>query len=229
MKRILLVAAATLAIAATAQAADIRPPPPTKAPPAFIPPPIFTWAGFYLGANVGYGWADGDGTVSPPATRFTGDGDGVFGGFQIGYNWQTGAFVYGLETDFQLSAGDGTVQGGGPLGLRANVDNEWFGTIRGRLGYAVDRWLFYVTGGGAYVHNKATGTFGGVPFRSTETGWTWTVGGGVEWAMWQNWSAKLEYLYFAEPDDVPRPPGTSVDGNGDTHTIRVGVNYRFPW
>jgi len=145
-------------------------------------------------------------------------------------NWQAGAFVYGIETDFQLSAGDGTVRGAGPPALRANVDNEWFGTIRGRLGYAMDRWLLYVTGGGAYVHNKATGTFpAGVPFSSSETGWTWTVGGGVEWAMWQNWSAKLEYLYIAEPDDVPRPPGTSVDGSADTHTIRVGVNYRFPW
>jgi outer membrane immunogenic protein len=95
----------------------------------------------------------------------------------------------------------------------------------------VDRWLLYVTGGAAYTHNRITGTttLGGVttPINASATGWTYVIGGGVEAALWQNWSVKGEYLYLGTPSDVPVPPGTSASGNLDSHVFRIGVNYRF--
>ncbi|MPZ58227.1 MAG: outer membrane beta-barrel protein [Rhizobiales bacterium] len=243
MKRNLVSAvaiAAAMVMGGVAEAADIRQPPPAVKAPAYVEP-LFTWTGFYIGGNIGYGWSDGSGTVTntgffPAAIGargpVSGDGDGILGGVQIGYNWQSGAFVYGIETDFQFSGGEGDFRGrvapGAANRFAGTAKNEWFGTIRGRLGYAVDTWLVYVTGGGAYTHNKIDGVTGtGVPFSASETGWTWTVGGGVEAALWANWSVKAEYLYLATPDSVPTPVGTSIDGDVDTHVIRVGVNYRF--
>lgn len=224
-------AALMLAAACTgaATAADIRrPPPPAAKAPAYVPPPAFSWTGFYLGANVGYGWSDGSGRLFPGSIPFSGDGDGFLGGVQGGYNWQMGNVVIGAETDFQLSAGDGTVTSSALApSTFGKVDNEWFGTIRARLGYAVDRWLFYVTGGGAYTHNKLRAVAPYTFASTSETGWTWTVGGGIEAALWQNWSVKGEYLYLGTPDDVPTPPGTRADGDVDTHLIRLGVNYHF--
>jgi len=229
MKRFLasvVAIAAATAIAGAANAADIRRPlPPAYKAPAYVTP-AFSWTGFYIGANVGYGWADGSGTLFPGAFPIRGSGDGFFGGGQLGYNWQAGNLVFGVETDFQLSAGDGHTRfvGGPTFGYN---ENDWFGTIRGRLGYAVDRWLFYVTGGGAYTHNKLSPV---APFAfasTSNTGWTWTAGGGIEAALWQNWSVKGEYLYIATPDTVPTPPGTRVTGDIDTHLFRIGLNYHF--
>lgn len=248
MKRVLVSAVALAVAVGVANAADIRAPAPAVKAPAFVPPPIFTWTGFYIGGNIGYGWSDGSGTktntgffgpagpggiplgVSGPVS---GSGDGINGGFQIGYNWQTGPLVLGIETDFQLSDGQGDISGNvGPWSITERAKNEWFGTIRGRVGYAMDRWLLYFTGGGVYSHNTISGTatrpgFAARPFSASATGWSWTVGGGVEAALWDRWSAKLEYLYLAGPDQVPTQAGTTVSGDLDSHVIRVGLNYRF--
>jgi outer membrane immunogenic protein len=186
---------------------------------------LYNWTGFYLGANVGYGWSDGSGTLTAGAVTIpiNGSGDGVLGGVQAGYNWQMNQFVFGIETDFQLSDGKGNVTSGGVV--VGNASNDWFGTIRGRVGYAFDRWLLYVTGGGAYSHNKLTSVPAGLSAEAT--GWSWTVGGGVEMALWDRWSAKLEYLFIDTPDSTPVIAGTATTGSVDTNIIRVGLNYRF--
>ena len=229
MKRVLVSAVALAAAVGVANAADIRrPPPPAAKAPAYVAP-LFTWTGFYLGGNLGYGWSDGSGTVNIAGVNvpINGDGDGVIGGVQAGYNWQTGAFVWGVETDFQLSGGTGNFRGSRPgIVITGTADNEWFGTIRGRLGYAVDRWLFYVTGGGYYTHNKSQGTVNGIAFASSATGWGWTIGGGVEMALLNNWSIKGEYLYLDTPDKVP-DAGRPISGDINSHVFRVGLNYRF--
>jgi outer membrane immunogenic protein len=142
-----------------------------------------------------------------------------------------GALVVGVETDFQGTAIEGTVRGRlapGAVAVTGTSETPWFGTIRGRLGYAADRWLFYVTGGGAYSRNEVAGRIGGTPFSASATGWSWTVGGGIETALAHNWSVKGEYLFIDTPDKLPVPAGANFTGSSaESHVIRLGVNYRF--
>lgn len=229
MKRIVVAGLGIAALAGSidvANAADLaRRYEPVQAP-VVVPAPIFTWTGFYVGANLGYGWSDIRGTLSRVG-RVTGSGDGVVGGGQIGYNWQSADWVFGLETDAQWTGQRGsasttcpaTVIGGpclpgvtivpaGALGTVANLDQklEWFGTFRGRVGSLVGPTvLFYATGGAAYGTVKtdialAGFTPAGLPIgisgSSSDTRVGWTVGAGVEWMFVPNWTAKVEYLYM---------------------------------
>ncbi len=201
-----------------------------KAPPAPVVA-VYNWTGFYLGGNIGWGWTDGSADIASTGLRGSifGSGDGFLGGIQGGYNWQNGPWVVGVELDFQGSTGDGDVRG---LGNRVvfNAETPWFGTLRGRLGYAAwDRTLLYATGGALYGKSEFSGNVAGFgPFSSSETYWTWTVGGGVEWAVADRWTAKLEYLYAGSPSDVPDIPRVAIiDGSTDTHMVRAGLNYRF--
>jgi len=225
-------AASALAITGAASAADLSAPRPL---PAYKAPivPVYTWTGFYVGANIGWGWTDGDGTLTTALGGpgpISGSGDGFLGGIQAGYNWQMGNWVLGFETDFDGSAGDGNL-GGGPAAtpLAATAKTPWFGTVRGRIGYAAGRWLIYGTGGGIYMNEKLDGTIGGVGFSSSTTAWSWVAGAGVETMLWDpRWSAKVEYLHAGTPDEVPTPPGTTgITGNINTDMVRVGLNYRF--
>jgi outer membrane immunogenic protein len=218
-----------LVSAQAAFAADLRRPAPPPPPPVAA---FYNWSGFYVGGNVGWGWTDGSADFAIAGARGTldGSGDGFLGGIQAGYNWQNGPWVIGVELDFQGSTGDGDVTGlAGGNRVAFNASTPWFGTLRGRLGYAWDRWLVYATGGALYGKSEFEGNVTGVgPFSSSETFWTWTVGGGVEWALWERWSAKLEYLYAGSPNDVPAIPRTAIiDGSTDTHIVRAGLNYRF--
>jgi len=194
--------------------------------------PIYDWTGFYLGANIGYGWTSGSGTVTFAGVPgpYSGSGDGVLGGIQAGYNWQVNSFVLGLEADIQASGGRGDVNGtAGAAVINGTGKVPYFGTIRGRIGYAFDRWMLYATGGALYGKGTLDGTVSTTgPFSASATYWTYVVGGGAEFALWDRWTAKLEYLYAGSPSDVPVPPGTnSVSGNGHSHVVRAGVNYRF--
>jgi outer membrane immunogenic protein len=196
----------------------------TKAP-AMVPIPIYSWTGFYVGGNVGYGWGNADTFVNPLPTAaifvnllpqtLSPDPKGVIGGVQAGYNWQAGKFVVGVEADIQGSDVNGNVSvnpiiqnnntpfpGAGFLASHQRLD--WFGTARLRAGFTpVDRLLLYVTGGVAYgdVDYSAQTDFRPVgteqyPAAFSRTKVGWTAGGGAEWAFAQNWSAKVEYLYM---------------------------------
>jgi outer membrane immunogenic protein len=149
---------------------------------------------------------------------------GLFGG-TLGYNWQTGQVVFGLETDISWSGIDGSAACGV---LSCGVKNDWLGTARGRLGVAIDRFMPYITGGLAYgsVDASATGLAGA---SSTQAGWT--LGGGVEFGLPAPWSAKLEYLYVDLGDFSCGAACGVTAGSGDvsfkTHIVRAGLNYRF--
>lgn len=216
----------------TVSAADL---PSTKAPP--VPPaPVFTWTGPYAGLNIGWGgantgWVDGIAFASPTLaptgvawSRSSPDASGVIGGAQVGYNYQfpgTG-FVVGLETDFNGADVNATSMAiGSPVTgtnvfpvVRSYEGLSWFGTVRGRLGYAVlPNLLIFGTGGFAYGHvtnsfqiGFTNGFFDGAAHSGVNTGWA--AGGGVEWAFWPNLSLRAEYLYV----DL-----------GDSHTLWDGA------
>ena len=188
MTRILLSAFAgllALTMATPSSAADL----PRKAAPYYVAP-YFSWTGFYAGINGGYGWGNSNWTNVGGTT-----GDfrvkGALAGATLGYNLQTGVWVWGLEGDIDYSWIDGsTTQFCGAPGCQTR--NRWLGTVRGRIGYAFDRWLPYITGGAAIGDLKMTPA-GGASDTKTKVGWT--LGGGVEYAFLGSWSVKACLLY----------------------------------
>jgi outer membrane immunogenic protein len=283
---------AALAIGTPAMAADM----PLKAP--IIAPVVFSWTGFYIGGNLGYSWgrADTDFTETTSATvvtqifRTAGQNlistttvtvppltaggssrtnlNGVIGGGQMGYNWQSGSMVYGFEADLQATGERGgdtiCITAGCPVGGIFGSEDyklKWLATFRGRVGVAVaPKWLLYATGGLALgeVESTLSGGLSGGPIATLSSNTTragFAVGGGVEGALDNNWSAKLEALYvdlggfdtaFAGVTNttVTNALNTPQQGfntlttttattTGGFHThvtdfiVRVGLNYRF--
>lgn len=255
---LLMSATAAVMISGAAFAADL--PSRTNAPapltPYLAPTPVFTWTGFYVGVNAGAAFGNNDnggvtpyGLGTPTAHVSSGSTNTTFtGGGQIGYNWQSGAFVYGLEADFDYLGNNGagvSSVGATPYFVALNGGNDDFlGTVRGRLGYAVDRALFYVTGGLAYGSGGGGGSVNyyptsGGPYAYTSSGNNWNVGyalgGGVEYALTQNWSARIEYLYvdrsnkttYSAPSGAPLGSYFSATNPEKDNVVRVGLNYKF--
>lgn len=203
-KTILAMTVASLVAAAgTATAADL----PRSSAPYYSPAPaVYNWGGGYAGLNVGYEWGRiTNSSISP---------SGLEGGLQAGYNWQSGQFVFGGETDIQVTGADDTF-------APYKFANPWFGTLRGRVGYAMNNILFYGTFGLAYGQIK--GTFAGLDESKTHAGW---AGGlGMEVGFTPNWSAKIEYLYMDLSNRAYSITGTT---NGfETNMVRFGINYHF--
>jgi outer membrane immunogenic protein len=261
-----------------------------KGPPP-APAPVNNWTGFYVGGNVGYGWGNANTDLNGSATTivvivgstpfpnsfaFAASNrahlDGVIGGGQIGYNYQSSPnWVLGLEADFQGSDQRGgntfvapfstvvcssasfppptcnaftTFNGTAVTNYNAKID--WFGTVRGRLGYLITpQVLFYGTGGLAYGDVEVSGntvasffkTSGNGVFSASKTNVGFSVGGGIEGSAWlpANWTWKLEYLYLdlGSLDVVTSLNFGSGTGTTTTHThftdniVRVGLNYQF--
>ena len=228
MKHSLLTSVALMALAtATATAADIPARVPTRAP-AYVS--AFNWTGFYLGINGGGAW--GRTSWSDPAP---GNGSwntsGWLAGGTAGYNWQAAgsSWVFGLEGDIDAANIRGT--GNNPdCAVLANCQTRttWLATVRGRAGHAWDRWLLFVSGGGAFGNIKASAA--GTP-EETATRAGWTAGGGVEYAFSGPWTAKVEYLYVdlgsfsCSVVGCGLPAPTNV--NHQFNVLRGGINYRF--
>jgi outer membrane immunogenic protein len=222
MKKLLLAGAAFASLmAGAAHAADLprRVAPVAPAPIAAIP--VFTWTGFYVGVNAGYGFGGSDTErlrIGGVRVRLNDDDRaGFVGGGQAGFNYQMGMFVLGLESDIQYAdLGErGQFRAGGAL-FRGRDAGDYFGTVRGRAGVAFDRVLVYGTGGLAYGDVGPWGT----------DGIGWTVGGGIEYAFTNNITAKIEGLYVnLERDDRFR--GVRVRGEEDFGVVRAGLNYKF--
>jgi outer membrane immunogenic protein len=225
----LLAATAALAIAAsTAHAADL---PGRYSPaPAYNALPVFTWTGFYAGLNAGYGWNVGDSRYYDPAFRNGKRSGGFVGGAQAGYNYQFGMFVGGLETDLQYAAVGNKGASYGTTYYPGDSDG-FFGTIRARAGVAVDRALVYGTGGFAYGDiggNRGYDTLLGY-HSGDEINWGWTLGGGVEYAITNNFTAKVEGLYvdLDTKDNYTLGGRVNVDRDAEFGVLRAGVNYKF--
>ncbi|MFG1401752.1 outer membrane protein [Xanthobacter sediminis] len=236
MKRFLLATAALAALSAPAAAADLA----TKYPVKAIAAPVFSWTGFYIGANAGYGgdkFSYNEYTAYSLINTRSINSSGFFVGGQLGYNYQfANNVVVGLETDIQWSNISGTVSDTSPFFYQSFGSTiDYFGTIRARLGYAFDRFLPYITGGAAYGRTS-TDISGGLcgAFLScsiASTNWGWTLGGGVEYAITNNWTFKTEYLYVdLGNNDVVGANwglGDSINVDSKFHTVKAGVNYKF--
>lgn len=213
-----LAVAAMLVAANAANAADL-PRGPYKAP-AYVAPAYANWTGFYAGINAGYGFGKSNWdvpAVSPSPKGFV-------GGLTLGYNLQTGLWLWGLEGDIDYSAMKGTADCPGGT---CETKNSWMGTARGRFGYAGwNNFLPYITGGAAFGDIKATAPSGA---SATKTKVGWTAGAGLEYAMWSNWSVKAEYLYVdLGKFDCGLTCGAASDNvSFKTNIVRAGLNYRF--
>jgi outer membrane immunogenic protein len=270
MKHIIrLSALGAVLMTTTAFAADLPRRSMAPAPAQVYAVPVFTWSGLYVGLNAGGGFSANNGsganTFFLPAGSIVGSAgtngvltlpsngnnnrSGFVGGAQIGYNWQAGSFVYGLETDIQyanLSRRNGQITtpagytfvgvpgaafGGAPpatvvSGFGSGSGQNYFGTVRGRLGFAFDRTLIYGTAGLAYGGNNSRVGY--------------AAGGGVEYAFSNAWSAKLEALYVSLGRNNNNGAGGVYNGGtniltlannasrrNDFVVVRAGLNYRF--
>jgi outer membrane immunogenic protein len=222
--RFITLIAALLGSMGVAQSADL--PARVQAPPPVVAP-IYNWNGFYIGANGGYGWSGA--TVDVGGLEFSGgDLKGPFAGGQIGYNFQSGQWVFGVEVDGQWANINETyVVPGTIIGTVTFEDKiNWFFTARGRLGVAVQNVLFYGTGGYAHIGMKSSVSNGGVTLSVDDSRGGWTAGGGIEYGF-SNWSAKVEYLYLQTFDKDENLFGQPFTWNVHVHTVKFGLNYRF--
>jgi outer membrane immunogenic protein len=229
---IVIAAAAAAALSGPALAADLPARTMAPAPAAVTYMPVFTWTGLYVGLNAGYGWRNSTTvTVTGPVSYFQSFSDsnngGFVGGGQIGYNWQTGAIVFGAEADIQY-ADLGGKHSFAPF-WNGGSNGNYFGTVRGRVGFAFDRALIYATGGLAY------GDVGQDWWGNNSTRAGWTLGAGVEYAFTNNWTARVEGLWVKLDKGnkngvfyyAGAPYYASSSKNDGFGVIRAAINYKF--
>jgi outer membrane immunogenic protein len=211
VSKVALAVAGLVCAAGAASAADLPARVYTKAP-AYVAPIAYNWTGFYLGAHIGGAFAGEDNAL-------VGNNDGQFmGGGQIGYDYQFSPnWVLGLEANYSFLANDSS----------SNFRDRGLGSVTGRLGYTWGPAMLYVKGGYAWADTHSS--FG---FASDNGDSGYTVGGGLEYMLSQNWSAKLEYQYYNFGDVnfvFAGPPVVIGTLHNDIHTVKLGVNYRFNW
>lgn len=249
LRRILMASVGAIALAGSAIAADL----PSRAPaPAYIPPP-YSWSGLYIGGQIGYAWGQANSSTFEGApAAFLLDGpfnynpQGVIGGVHLGYNLQIGQWLLGLEGDVDGTSVSRTFAAPtfvaplavfpGAFGATIQTRSDLQGSIRLRAGFAWDRALLYATGGAAFAGVKTTysDAIGFDSISRTRAGWT--VGGGIEYAITDNWSVRGEYRYadFGHYDDYlinSAPLGGGAAEGVHTHLtenrVQVGFSYKF--
>lgn len=223
---------------ATAQAADI----PAKRPaPAAVPVAavvaVYDWTGFYLGLHGGGGWALSAWTdVSPPLpSQYEGEGtsSGWLGGGQLGYNFQAGAWVYGVEAQGSFANITGSRPSAAFRGLQNRSDIDMLGTLAGRVGLAQNNLLWFVKGGGAWADSDFD-ISGRLRAQWNQSRAGWLLGGGAEYGLTANWSIKVEYNYIDFGSETTKAIGCgsgcgfSEQVEQHVHVVMGGFNYRFP-
>ena len=231
------VALAMVGLSSVGQAADM----PVKAPP----PPPFSWTGFYLGSNIGAAWAERNWNDVTRGLLFSHSNSHLMLGGQIGYNWQINTFVLGVEADADwLSRNDNNGAGiivpgiAGPIAV--NSDSTWISTAAARFGFAVNRALIYGKAGGGWVGQSnltVTNLDTGASITGTNNGARggFLVGGGIEYAVTDNWTMKGEYDYlglssrnFIVPVNAPFFVGDTFNNRSrNVQQFKVGFNYLF--
>ena len=230
VRSIVLAAVSSVALGSVAVAADL---PSTKGPPVYAPPPaVFSWTGAYVGGQVGYEWGQTSFSVFNPFTgTFTGGFPGytergIVGGGHVGYNYQISQFVIGVEGDVNGAGYNGSeLIGVTSLGERIAVD----GSIRGRVGVAFDRLLIYGTGGGAFGSIRESVVTPVTSDARTTGRVGWTVGGGVEYAIDNNWSVRGEYRYtdYGRYSLTYTNAPVTLRYHATDNRVQAGFSYRF--
>lgn len=251
---ILLASVSAIVLTGSAFAADLTPPSPV---------PVFTWTGAYIGGQVGYAWASGTNTVSGVdpysgvafASPIRQTPNGVIGGANVGYNIQLNQWVIGIEgsVDGTSLTNSGSLAFPDGTGLTAHTSIPLQGSIRGRLGFAWDRYLIYATGGVAFGEFNTQYNYNGfgrmvgkvhlAPFSGSsyfsETQAGWTVGGGIQYAITDDWSLRAEYRYtgWGNFNEVLfgntifpkgfKNPGYNGDRQFHQNQVQVGFDYKF--
>lgn len=203
-----------LAFAGSASAAD---------PVVDLP---YDWTGGYIGAELGGVWGNADVSIPLYPSNFDLDTSGFAGGLYMGYNFQSNAMVLGIEADIDIMDVDGdNLSGGGPVGERYVVEQDWDASVRARAGYAIDNMLLYVTGGAAFssIDTHYVPLAGG---HDKSDLFGWTVGGGLEYGFTPNVIARVQYLYtdYGKESFLHIGPST-VDY--DTHSVMAGIAWKF--
>lgn len=235
MKRMLVAGALVLAGGEAALAADVLPPPPPLPPTSYFPTmaPI-NWGGFYVGVNGGYGFGTSNWTAAAGSVGSFNTSGFLIGG-TVGLNLQAGAFLFGVEADEDWTNVHGSSSNAYCSAVTANATcetkSDWLGTGRLRIGYVFDRVLVYGTGGVAFGNIQAGYNPPATFDSSTNVGWT--AGAGVEFALAQNWTAKVEYLYVDLGNvscAINCGPAVPFTVPLTENIVRAGVNFKFgPW
>ena len=221
MKSTIFGAAAILVTAGTLPtlAADLTVADPPVETPITEVAGVYDWGGFYVGVNTGYAWTGVD--YSDGVTSLNRDLGGFALGAFAGYNFFNDGWVYGVEADIKRDFNDERFPVGGTT---VETETTWGGSVRARLGYAIDRTLIYGTGGYAFTHARLEDVNTGANESDTLHGWT--IGAGVEHAFTDNMAGRVEYRYSDySKSDVFNAAG--VDGDIDSHSIMVGVSMKF--
>jgi outer membrane immunogenic protein len=250
MRKFLLGIAGVIALAAPASAADLAARPYVKAPTMIAA--VYDWSGFYVGANGGWGssrncWTNTSIFGAPQVATGEGchDASGGTAGGQIGYRWQAGAWVFGIEAqgnwaDFKGSNASLVDFGGGAGGITNRTSIDAFGLFTGQVGYAFNNALLYVKGGAAVTDTRFQGVVTATNIVADSTGynirWGGTVGVGLEYGFSPNWSAAIEYdhLFMGTQNRsftsllIAPPVTTRTDSiRQDVDLVTVRVNYRW--
>ena len=198
------------------------------------PPPPFTWAGFYLGGNIGAAWSSGTLTDNLTGASFNTNNAGFIGGGQVGYNLQFDGLVLGVVSDFDWTSIDANKSVTLPrFGmLQASADTPWVTTLAARVGVAYEpqRTLVYLKAGGGWVHNTASviNLTTGTAVSASDTTGAWLLGGGVEYAFARNWFARIEYDYLGMPERTGTGPlGNTITFDRDIQMLKTGLSYKF--
>ena len=238
LKAASLAAALTIGAASIASAADM----PVKAPvyKAPIVAPAYNWSGFYIGGHVGGAWSNVD--ASDPANNFallsdiiSLNGRGLLGGGQVGFNWQSGHWVLGVQGDMAWAGISASAPGAFTPLDTLSYKTDWIGMATGRVGYAWDNWLLYAKGGAAWVHNKYSIDLGRlrIPFNGngadTRTGWI--AGGGLEYGLTPNWTlfAEYDYIGLGTRGITVTDGAVTVPANvkQSISIVKAGANFKF--
>jgi outer membrane immunogenic protein len=235
LNRLLLASACAVALSGSVLAADL----PLQAPPPSAP--VFSWTGVYIGGQIGYGWGEDSGNVSlqgplgalafpATSTSTSTQTQGVIGGGHIGYNWQINQFVLGLEGQVDGTSLSKSTEPVPSLVYNVTTAAPLQGSFLGRIGYVFDRTLVYATGGGVYtwIRNDYAIRGLGASFSTSRTGWT--VGGGIDYAVDNNWSIRVEYRYTNlgySNDGTIVFPDVFQSHHWTENQVQVGFNYKF--